>query len=713
MKIKKVNVKNFKSYKGSLSFNFTIEAEKNIVLIGGENGSGKSSIFEAIKLCLYGYGTYGYKGIVSNYISKIKTMINEDVYREKEIESFVEVVFDLKEKSNIVEYSMKRLWTFEDGKFNEKLYVSENGRKLNNEEIIKFEDYFKSIISPNVFDLFFFDGEKILEFFDVSKPASKVKETILTLNNFDIFSDLSRELLLNTRRKDREKKTLKEDIKIFDKLENKIFKNKLMLKDANVLIDNLVFNIEKNKESIDFITDEFIKSGGLRQEERDSLVSKITRLESDRADLNQDIKDFANDFLPFFIMENKLAELKDQIEIEDQYIAYKTVEKRLTIDSLNKTFEKRFTPEELDLILNSIKEIISPISKEESFKAIHHLSKSQSNKVLNKIEEILSINTNDIIYFKKLEDIRIGLKETRAKLAGSMDEVDEEEYTKKINILNEELNDKIKSLEKAKRVRDELDTNLIKLESELRRVNEKIESIKKANNIKDISVDIRNTTEKLLERLTFNKKLEVEKYFEEIFTRIIRKEKFIDYIDIDEDFNLTLYAYKNYSNIDIISMIMNLGMVEIEKKFGGKFIEELSGNLNGRSKEEILSYLKNMDEQENISLSTKVEISNLSSGEKQIFILCLYWALIKSSSIDIPFIIDTPYARIDEVHRMGITTEFLPNISEQVIVLSTNTEIEEELYKEIKPFVAQEYTLNYNMDTRGTEIEDGYFYEVI
>lgn len=104
---------------------------------------------------------------------------------------------------------------------------------------------------------------------------------------------------------------------------------------------------------------------------------------------------------------------------------------------------------------------------------------------------------------------------------------------------------------------------------------------------------------------------------------------------------------------------------------------------------------------------------NLSSGEKQIYILCLYWALIKSSGIKIPFIIDTPYGRIDSEHRRAMTTKYMPSISDQVIILSTNTEIEEGLYEDIQEHLAKEYVLEYITEKRCTRVSKGYFYEVI
>lgn len=69
MKINKVKLHNFSSYEGNNEFDFEItDAGKNIVLIGGKNGAGKTSLFTAIKVALYGPLAYGYVGVNSHYI---------------------------------------------------------------------------------------------------------------------------------------------------------------------------------------------------------------------------------------------------------------------------------------------------------------------------------------------------------------------------------------------------------------------------------------------------------------------------------------------------------------------------------------------------------------------------------------------------------------------------------------------------------------------
>lgn len=96
MKINKVKLHNFSSYEGNNEFDFEItDAGKNIVLIGGKNGAGKTSLFTAIKVALYGPLAYGYVGVNSHYISKIKDLINSKAFQQEVVESEVQLTLQL------------------------------------------------------------------------------------------------------------------------------------------------------------------------------------------------------------------------------------------------------------------------------------------------------------------------------------------------------------------------------------------------------------------------------------------------------------------------------------------------------------------------------------------------------------------------------------------------------------------------------------------
>jgi DNA sulfur modification protein DndD len=71
-------------------------------------------------------------------------------------------------------------------------------------------------------------------------------------------------------------------------------------------------------------------------------------------------------------------------------------------------------------------------------------------------------------------------------------------------------------------------------------------------------------------------------------------------------------------------------------------------------------------------------------------------------------IIDTPLAKLDTKHVANITSKFFPNASEQVILLSQDREIDQNIYSLIKPHLNQSYTL---MQTEENKIKSGYFFK--
>ena len=101
----------------------------------------------------------------------------------------------------------------------------------------------------------------------------------------------------------------------------------------------------------------------------------------------------------------------------------------------------------------------------------------------------------------------------------------------------------------------------------------------------------------------------------------------------------------------------------------------------------------------------------LSAGEKQLMVISILWALAKCSKKKLPVIIDTPLSRLDSAHRTSLITTYFPNASDQTIILSTDTEIDDRYYKLMKEDVGDEFYLNYNESTKSTSIERGYFKE--
>ena len=201
MKINKLVLKNFRSYEEETTFDFTTTNDKNIILVGGKNGAGKSTIFEAIKLCIYGPMAYKYQGFNSSYISKIKSNINNNSLKNDTVDALVSIDLEISENTEKNTYTLIRQWTFKDKKLDEKFSVYKNysSTPLNEEELNYFENYITSIISPKIFEFFFFDGEHLSEFFIGKNSNVHLKQSLLSLCNFDTFDILKNTIISTTR----------------------------------------------------------------------------------------------------------------------------------------------------------------------------------------------------------------------------------------------------------------------------------------------------------------------------------------------------------------------------------------------------------------------------------------------------------------------------------------------------------------------------------
>lgn len=101
----------------------------------------------------------------------------------------------------------------------------------------------------------------------------------------------------------------------------------------------------------------------------------------------------------------------------------------------------------------------------------------------------------------------------------------------------------------------------------------------------------------------------------------------------------------------------------------------------------------------------------LSEGEKQIFAIAVLWGLAKAATRPVPAMIDTPMARLDTKHRSHLIERYFPHASHQVIILSTDTEVDRDYYKALQPRIARAYHLSYDESTRRTVAVEGYFWK--
>nr|VFJ55292.1 MAG: DNA sulfur modification protein DndD [Candidatus Kentron sp. FW] len=104
-----------------------------------------------------------------------------------------------------------------------------------------------------------------------------------------------------------------------------------------------------------------------------------------------------------------------------------------------------------------------------------------------------------------------------------------------------------------------------------------------------------------------------------------------------------------------------------------------------------------------------VAMASLSAGMKQLMATALLWALKKVSGKEVPLVIDTPLARIDRAHQENLLLRYYPKAGRQVIILPTDSELDTEKYGLLAPHVYRQYRLN-NLQGENTQVIDEAMY---
>ena len=106
----------------------------------------------------------------------------------------------------------------------------------------------------------------------------------------------------------------------------------------------------------------------------------------------------------------------------------------------------------------------------------------------------------------------------------------------------------------------------------------------------------------------------------------------------------------------------------------------------------------------------KIDLQKLSAGERQLLAVSMIWSFSKASHKNLPTIIDTPLGRLDSKHRVHLVNNYFPKAGEQVLLLSTDEEIDTNLKTKLDKYISRSYHLDYNTKTQTTSIKEGYFH---
>ena len=668
MLLTKVTLSNYGVYRDKNEFDFRCDLEKPVILCGGTNGAGKTTLFESILLCLYGISFFDKKITQKQYHEflgrKIHRFLGTPV---SATEASITVEFQFAHQGKVDEYKVHRMWESDDGKVSEKLTISKlegDWKPLDKIEESQWQSFINELIPRGIAKLFFFDGEKIVEMAQEGNEDIEIKSSFDTLLGLDLVeqlrSDINLSLLRNLKG---DSKKIQEQIDRFaaekDEADNKIGK----LMDKEVMLNG---DIEKKQKETNVLEEKISKLGGGYASKRAELKEKKIQLKAKLEQIEEEIRSICADILPFTLIPKQLESVQKQLET-DQNILKNIFEKEILESNFSniesKVNSKKFwSGVSVDSKVKN--ELLSKLSSlfEETAEGSSVTEKSLFNFSVDDTSKLIGL-------IKKIKnDTGKLLEKSTKKFSETYDELQIVEMSLTSAPNDDDIGPKISELNKMSKEIGSLETeiehtrNLIATEKALiKTINLRMREVvtdkhknKRLASGADIAQKVDNVLEEYSQRLRKSKLKLLEDYLLQGIQMLIHKENFIEKVSINkETFEVTLYR-------------------------------------------------KDDDE---------LKKSELSKGEQQMFATAVLWALAKTSGRPLPFIIDTPLARLDKEHRVSLIEQFFPIASHQVLIFSTDTEVDENFYPKLQPYITRSYSMIYDSKKGKTTKRDGYFWD--
>ena len=711
MQITKLVLDNFSSYEGKTVFDFTVKKKQPIILIGGLNGAGKTSIFTAIKIALYGPLAFGYTGNNAFYSKKIRGFINDKAFQVQHFTSGISIEIKLKQERETKHYTINRNWSIVDSRIEEEYTIYEGNKLLEDSEKTLFESFILNIIPIELFEFFLFDGEEVGTIFSSDGYNKYVKNALLTMCGIDDFEILHHFCKnYNGRIESQEEAELNSKYQeVLDKID-----------ETEKAIENLKATLANNEQEIASLNTlieqreaEFVRSGGLPPEEAKALEEEVNTYDKKREHIAREIKSFFEELMPFFIMKGMIPKLNQQIKYEEKASIHEYVTNMLSKDFISnivadKTQKDNGISDALYEAIIKRFEVSNGVFNE----IIFDLSKTEMGQIISLANAVSSFDSKELTKKIKEKDRLVKMiTSIRQRLKNALSEEDAKKYTNeivnarhKIELLELESSQKQTELE-------ELHTKIQALNTELSTLKEKIRASTQDKHVLDLSTSISQMMERLIDNSMISIRKQLSQKIIENLRQIYRKDNLISIIEISENFKFDLFQAQMFTIAELKSLIANIGVKDFFKTVGDESIRRLCRYFSLSDANDMENAIISCDTNDKaFELYKRIELNTLSKGERQIFILSLYWAIIQISGKHIPFVIDTPYARIDANHREEISAKFFPNISSQVIILSTDEEITKDYYEIIKPYISKEYLLRNDQSENKTTVTNGYFF---
>lgn len=664
MLIKRIRAKNFKTYL-DLDLNLETDPDKPIVLIGGANGGGKTTFFDAIYGALYGLNIKNEK----NFNELLNAGALGKVSEKIELELFFSGRVLNQEQS----YVLTRTYILntakkpvESVKLNMNGSIFQYGTATPAAQRAEQEAQVNKIIKGNLPEelsrYFLFDAMEAGNLLKEDRLNRVIRENIENVMGFNRYlsfaktaESLSQEYTAQMLDLENEKQ---EYLQLVEKKREE--------EEASAELKG------KRKEALDFSVSnkdlyDTLKAG---MNEESTLNNKIKQLEEELNNLDKEEKQYkidVNEFIKNFEMHVSLPKLAEVLQNE---IA-------LIINERETSNADAYTHLNKEVVENVLIKAVNVLADKG-----HNLRDVSVSQLADKVLKSLEDKNTDLEYdyfqpseIEALKKLANGNYQnpynsiTHRKENLDKDIANAHKTKKQIADLKAQISGKDYSL-----IRDyeENETNIQNLKTQIEDKEKDIDKIKKKLRQFDIP-----TTEEPDPKFEALKKL--HPFFDEVANTLLKSKKDKIESTMQRDLNINLAAYQ-----DVIDRV------------------ELSENL------------KDLNFSIYHKAGNEIYLSQLNTASKQVVVQVLLKALHEFGDYDPPVMIDTVMGVLDETSRSTLLENYFPELSHQTILLSSDSEIRpnSDLQK-IEPFISKCYTLIRDKEAQKTKIVEGYFANTI
>ena len=669
MIIHNLTLNNFGLFRGQQTLPLTPNGTGPVILIGGMNGAGKTTLLEAVRLCLYGRRALGDRVGQNEYHEYLFNMIHRNPHATVPLNAAaVSLEFEYTRGGEQRQYKVERSWHHHgstERAVNEGVTFHENGWPTTDIEEEHWQDYINELIPIGVSQFFFFDGEDIQKLADDSTHNGSLSESIKALLGLNLVERLQSDLRIYSHRlvKQASPEPVQEEI---DAAKSEVAALTEALAKANAKKEALHVRIETLSGNIAQQEARIAAEGGGYAKKREVLKLQQEQCQKEVERAEDEIREMCNGLFPFSLAPTRLREFKEHLLKEMELDEWEAKNRALTEQNtaVLETLDSGTFWEDVSLSGKQIADIrakLAPLLKTQferpeslrGFTKLRDRSPSERRQLLTWIDACLNeIPQQAKKLFKALRTAKSELQ----KVEQALQRVPSDELLKPLLEKLSALNQTLGQLQKQEQDADNSVRSLTHRLAEAERTLQKLyhtqqlgrEHLQRQQRVSDVQSVLSTYTT----RLTETKILALGHAIVEGFNQLSHKPDRLKRVEIHpRTFEVTLYDTHN----------------------------------RPLTKEE------------------------LSAGEKQMYTTALLWGLAKTAGKALPMILDTPLGRLDSDHRRLLIERYFPYVSHQVVLLSTDTEVDRHFRTLLKPHTSHTFQLAYQQAEACTTIENGYF----